>query len=172
MPEDESPWEAEELGMVVRGPAYDAVDSDDVADLPEVRRARDLGWEPAPEAPLWCFLPVVWPTRACAWLPDRRIRHSTVAGSDGSPVRRVPWSTSTHAEIETDYNRLLEECGFPPRPFGRVWLLRPPQGWASVDALLGQVVDTWRLAGGEVYADRRFAEHARTVVARAFGSQD
>lgn len=87
-------------------------------------------------------------------------------------MRRIPWSTATYADIESDYNRLLEECGFRPRPFGWLWLLRPPPRWISVDALLEQVVDTWQLAGGEVFADRRFAEHTRVVVAGAFAQSD
>ena len=64
-------WESAELSAVGVD-VGDALDTDDVSELPEVRAARVLGWESAHEAPLWCFRPAVWPVRARAWLPDRR----------------------------------------------------------------------------------------------------
>ena len=166
------PWECDELSSVSVGSIFEGVETDSVADLPEVQAAASQGWEAAHEAPLWCFLPAIWPTAARAWVRDRRVRHATVSHAGDVAVRRIPWSTSTHAEIEADYNELLAECGFPPRPFGRVWLLRAPPRSASVEALLDRVTDTWRRAGGQVFADRRFAEHTRVVVAEAFGRGD
>lgn len=151
---------------------FEGIDADSVSELPEVQAAVSLGWVPAHEAPLWCFLPAVWPAAARAWLPDRRVRHSTVSSSDGGPMRRIPWSTATYAEIEADYNQLLDVCGFTPRPFGRLWLLRPPPKWVSVDALLEQVVEEWQMAGGDVLADRKFAEHTRVVVQEAFTQRE
>jgi hypothetical protein len=166
------PWECDRLTMAELGSPLEGVEPDSVSDLPEVQVAASLGWEPAHEAPLWCFLPAIWPARARAWVPDRRIRHSHVNRAGDVVVRRIPWSTATQAAIEADYHGLLAACGFPPRPFGRLWLLRPPPQWSSVEALLERVVDTWRESGGEVFADRRFAEHTRVVVDGAFAHED
>jgi hypothetical protein len=165
-------WECQELSGVRVGLGFEGLETDSASELPEVQTASALGWEPAPEAGLWCFLPAIWPTGARAWLPDRRVRGATGSASNSGPARRSPWSAATYAGIEADRNELLAECGFPPRPFGRVWLLRPPPSWVSVDALLDDVLDRWRASGGEVLADRRFAEHTRVVVDEAFTHQD
>ena len=49
------------------------IDSDDPEDLPAVIAARREGYFAAHDAPLWCFVPAIWPRRARAWTPDRRV---------------------------------------------------------------------------------------------------
>lgn len=53
--------ESEELSAVRVGVMPDAVDTDDVSELPEVRAARSLGWEPGHEAPGYRRLPTDHP---------------------------------------------------------------------------------------------------------------
>ena len=63
-------WTAEESEAsfgAVMNPLL-SVDTNDVGELPEVVAAGRQGFAPAPEAPMWCFLPVVWPDAHRAWV--------------------------------------------------------------------------------------------------------
>lgn len=100
--------------------------------LPSVRRAREDGWCLAPQAPAWCFLPLVWPTTARAWVPDRSVRVVRMS-CDGGPPTEIPWSAWDHEEVERDTNAALASAGLPARPSGRLWLLRPPPGLDDLD---------------------------------------
>jgi len=133
------------------------VDSDDPNDLEVVRSAKAVGYEPAPEAPLYCFLPALWPNHDRAWVRDTRIRHALVS-CNGQPSRRVPWSTWDYVEMEADANALLADCGFDPRPAGRLWLLRPPGQFANLEAVLKHLADAANQAGLPVYANDSFAD--------------
>jgi hypothetical protein len=61
-------------------------------------------------------------------------------------------------EMETDANRLLAECGLPVRPPGRLWLLRSPEGMASLDATLSCLVTSAKGAGLDVMANTAFVQ--------------
>lgn len=141
-------------------------DTNDVGALPEVVAAGRQGFAPAPEAPMWCFLPVVWPDEHRAWVRDRRARTSVVGWDDGR-TQRDHWSAATYALIEGDINRLLVDLGLPSRPPGRVWLLRPPPG-RSLDEFLGQVWSSWTSAGHPAMATREFVHHTAQQVDEAF----
>ncbi|MGZ4453492.1 MAG: DUF5956 family protein [Nocardioides sp.] len=143
------------------------VATDDPAELPGVRAAAALGYEPVPEAPLFCFLPAIWPAGARAWIRDVRIRHGNVSWGEG-PSERVPWSAWDYVELEAETNRLLVTCGFDPRPAGRLWLLQPPPGFDSLDAALTHLSASATAAGLPILADRTFAEHVGREVARIF----
>ena len=162
-------WGLDLLDLVVPGAHLqdDPVDSDDPADLPVVAAARSLGWEPAHEAPLWCFLPAVWDHGARAWVHDLRVRHE-VGGILGQELRRRPWSTWVYADIEADTNALLRECGLPPRPFGRVWLLRPPPGFASLAEVLDHLSDHAVASGQEITVTPGFVRVVADEVRRLF----
>lgn len=153
----------QEVGLV-------GVDVDDPAQLPVVRAAARLGFEPASEAPLFCFLPAVWPDDARAWVRDIRIRHGLVS-CDGKPSVRVPWSTWDYFEIEAETNALLAECGFDPRPPGRLWLLKPPPEFSSLDAVLSHLSTRADEAGLLIYAHQAFADWVCGEVERLFGKQ-
>ena len=146
-------------------------DSDDPVDMPAVRVAREHGYEPAPEAPLWTFLPAVWPEAARAWIPDDRVRHARVA-CIGEPERVVPWSTADYFEMEAEANWMLAECGLPARPPGRLWLLKPPPGQESLERFVGLLLASSKRAGLPVMATAQFVEHIRQDLSAWFDSGD
>ena len=147
--------------------SWDSVDSNDPAAVPAAAGARALGFEPAPEAPVWCFLPWLWPDDARAWVRDARARHSTIV-CDGQPPRRVASSAWDYAAGEADVNRLLAECGLPPRPFGRLWLLRPPPGFATLDDALHHLTVRALADGEDLMASAGFVRAVGREVARLF----
>ena len=143
----------------VQGREWEPVASDDVDDLEEVAAARAQGWFPVSEAPLWCFIPAIWPAHARAWIRDRRIRHATRQRGTG-PVELLPWTAADHFEIEADYNSILRDYGVPPRPGGRIWVLRPPAGYDRLDDVLRDVWSSWLVAnGGEGPPSPRLVEY-------------
>ncbi|GGO78238.1 DUF5956 family protein [Nocardioides deserti] len=125
--------------------AIGGVLSDDPLALPEVQEAGLAGFEPAPDAPLWCFLPVIWPCSARAWVRDRRIRQTVEF--NGRDEAASPWAAADYFEVEQDHNHVLAECGLPPRPAGRLWLLRPPVIASSLDAVLDDLLQHARTSG-------------------------
>lgn len=133
-----------------------ATQSSLVADaLPEVLAARAAGWFLAPDAPLWVFLPAVWPASSRAWIPDRSTRYAVVR-CDDEPPRREPWSTQDADEVEADMSDLLAQCGLSHRPAGRLWLLRPPAGFATLDDTLRQLIRRAEAAGAPIMACPQF----------------
>ena len=87
---------------------------------------RWVTFEVAPDAPLWLFLPAVWPVESRAWIRDNRIRQLRTM-IEGRWVD-LPWGTADYVEPEAGEQPLIQALGLPPRPAGRVWLLRPPPG--------------------------------------------
>ncbi|MFD5417399.1 DUF5956 family protein [Streptomyces sp. NPDC127069] len=108
--------------------------------LPEVRELGELGWVLAPEAPMWVFLPFVWPSHARTWVPDRSTRWQIDTTTDGSGrVVEAECHPVTETEQETQERDALTDLagvGIPPRPPGRLWLLRPVGGFEDLDAVL------------------------------------
>ena len=100
--------------------------------LPAVIASRPDGWCLAPDAPIWSFLPAVWPAASRAWVPDRAVRLTRLQ-CDGGAESVVPWSAWDYAEVESDTNDMLAESGVPARPFGRLWLLKPPPHFEDLD---------------------------------------
>jgi len=137
-----------------------ATPSSQVADaLPEVLAARSAGWFLAPDAPMWVFLPAVWPASSRVWIPDRSTR-SAVVWCDDEPPRREPWSWQVADEVEADMNALLAQCGLPPRPAGRLWLLRPPAGFATLDDALRELLRRAEVSGAPIMACPQFVAAA------------
>lgn len=134
--------------------------SDDPEDVPEVKAARGHGYLPAPEAPLWCFIPAIWPSEARAWVRDLRVRHMTRQCA-GGPLERLPWSAADYAEHENDVNGLLAELGLPSRPAGRIWVLRAPAPYATAQEVLDDIWTGWQAAGGAAMATAELVEFAR-----------
>jgi hypothetical protein len=130
--------------------------------LPEVRLLVGEGWRLAPDAPVFAFLPAVWPARLRTWVPDRAARYEerSVMDPGGGRVRRtftVAWSDDTREDIDDDVDWSL----------GRLWLLKPPEGFASVDAFLDHVEQRAREAGTDFssaeYVELTARELAKTT---------
>ncbi|WP_411103464.1 DUF5956 family protein [Streptomyces sp. cmx-4-9] len=111
--------------------------------LPEVRELEVLGWEPAPEAALWAFLPYVWPPQDRTWIPDRSTRWAVETGLDGhgriTAVECAPLPGGDVELLEAEADAVLAGLGLPPRPRGRLWLLRPVGSLPAVDAMLAHL---------------------------------
>gem|GEM_PF-6535601 len=136
--------------------------SDDAQALPLAMAAQKDGFEVAPEAPLWLFLPAVWPVEARAWIRDNRIRHLRTM-VEGRWVE-LPWGTADYLETEADEQAILQALGLPPRPRGRVWLLRPPPGRADLNETLQLVTASAQSAEVETELTHEFLDHtARTL---------
>lgn len=138
-----------------------------VEDLPEVRAAVAAGWFLAPDAPMWVFLPPLWPKRARAWVPDRST-HYMVGACTSQPSRRVPWTQDVIAEMEQNANSELERCGLPARPANRIWLLKPPPSFGGLDDVLGQLCKVAHRRGVEPIASRSMAEVAAGELEHVF----
>ena len=140
---------------------WEPVDSDRPEDVLDIVAARAHGYSPAPEAPLWCFIPAIWPTEARAWVRDSRVRHMT-RQRDGGPLERLPWTTADYADHENDTNALLAELGLPARPAGRIWLLRAPELHGTAQDVLDGIWIGWQTTGGPDMATPEFVQYAQS----------
>ncbi|MBT2541864.1 hypothetical protein J7E99_14405 [Streptomyces sp. ISL-44] len=111
--------------------------------LPEVRELEVLGWEPAPEELRWAFLPYVWPPAARTWIPDRSTHWAVETSLDGhghiTGVEAAPLPEADLHDLDGEASTVLAGLGIPPRPEGRLWLLRPVGPFATVAELLGHL---------------------------------
>ncbi|MEV4627671.1 DUF5956 family protein [Micromonospora sp. NPDC049523] len=121
----------------------------EASQLPEVRELIGQGWELAPAAPHLGFLPAVWPRRLRTWVPDRSThyeqRYVTTPATGATRTFTAVSSEEELAVVERDLDSLLAQSGVTGRPRGRLWLLKPPPGFDSVDAFLqhvGQRIET------------------------------
>ena len=145
--------------------AWEPVYSDRPEDVPEVAAARAVRFFPADEAPLWCFIPAIWPAGDRAWVRDCRVRHLSRLFGDGRS-ERLPWTAAEYAEIEDDTNRSLSDLGLPPRPAGRIWLLRPPPRYRSAQAVLDDLWGGWR--DGPDTSTPKFVAHIESRLSSIF----
>ncbi len=163
-------WEDSETWLDTSAPfRADVVDSDDPRMIPQVHGALAQGYELAPDNPLWCFLPAIWPARARAWVRDARARHMMRSCEGRQPHQRLPWPAATYFEIEADTNALLTEYGLGPRPPGRVWLLRLPPGSGPLEEVLDAIVGSAYTPGLDTLSPD-FVEHTRRELQRVFGT--
>ena len=132
-------------------------------ELPDVLKARDEGWYLAPDAPMWAFLPAVWPAEHRRWLEDRSIRWTRVSCS-GPPSTEVPWSAWDYLEHERDVNELLTASSVPPRPAGRLWLLRPPQVFPDLDSTIDSLAEGAVQAEIALTCSREFVEFVEATI--------
>ena len=99
--------------------------------LPEVAELVAEGWVLAPDAPVWAFLPAIWPPKRRTWVVDRSTRYAdSYEISTGGVVRaeHAAMSVDDVAEIERDRDDLAAAAGCPGRPHDRLWLLRSVAG--------------------------------------------
>ncbi|MCE7082642.1 DUF5956 family protein [Streptomyces sp. ST2-7A] len=119
--------------------------------LPEVRQLVEFGWTLVPDSTLWCFLPRLWPAPARTWVPDRSTVWVTETRTDATgritDARCVPMGEEERRREEAEVNALLAEAGVPPRPPGRIWLLRPVGDHPGVEAMVEHVLALARPQG-------------------------
>ncbi len=103
-------------------------------ELPEVAALVRSGWFALDGAPLHACLPAVWPGEHRCWVPDRlpQVRHRF----DGQRRWVEPWSPQDRTEAREHVVTIADECGLPPPPFGRIWLIRSPWPSIAVEVLL------------------------------------
>ncbi|MFG2338847.1 DUF5956 family protein [Streptomyces yangpuensis] len=111
--------------------------------LPEMRELEALGWEPAPEDLRWVFLPYVWPPAARTWIPDRSTHWAVDTALDGhghiTGVECAPLPEPDLRGLDREADEALAALGLPPRPRGRLWLLRPVGPFPTVAAVLAHL---------------------------------
>jgi hypothetical protein len=139
-------------------------------ELPEVVELRRQGWALAPDPPMWVFLPAVWPQSHRTWVADRATRWVTNY-RDGQLVERVPWSGAVYESVESDYNELLREAGIAPRPAGRLWLLKAPPMFVSLDQAVEALVGQGLAKGSEIEpnCNPAFVDYVQQIVSGWFG---
>jgi hypothetical protein len=119
---------------------------------------------------MWVFLPAVWAPSHRTWVIDRATQWSTNF-RDGEIVERSPWSEALYGEVEADCNDLLGQVGIAPRPVGRLWLLKPPAMFSSVDEAVDELVTSTLHDGSgiEPNCNPEFVNHVERMVASWFG---
>ena len=140
--------------------------TDDARALSLAVAAREEGFEVAPEAPLWLFLPAIWPVQSRAWIRDNRIRQLRTM-IEGNWVD-LPWGTADYFEVEASEQEFIQALGLPPRPPGRVWLLRPPPGVGDLDQTLQLLSDSAKTARVKIDVSHGFFDHTSRTLAALF----
>lgn len=135
--------------------------------LPEVQRLTADGWYLAPEAPMWCFLPAVWPRRARTWVPDRATRYLEEWRGDETPVTH-PWPPELYEEMEADAAGLLASAGVEARPANRLWLLRVPPRFPHLDDVLDDLMVEADKRGAEPGCNAAFVDLVAVRIRRLF----
>lgn len=137
--------------------------------LPEMRELEVLGWEPAPEELRWAFLPYVWPPAARTWIPDRSTHWAVETLLDGhghiTGVECAPLPEADLRDLDTESDTALAGLGLPPRPRGRLWLLRPPGAFPNVAAVLEHLEAKAAERGVEPALSREFLDLAAAELA-------
>ena len=131
--------------------------TDDARALSLAVAAREDGFEVAPDAPLWLFLPAVWPVESRAWIRDNRVRRmrTMTRGRWGD----LPWGAADYFEVEASEQEVIRSYGLPPRPPGRVWLLRPPVAVSDLEQTLRLLSDGAESAGVVADVTPQFLDH-------------
>ncbi|MFJ9644145.1 DUF5956 family protein [Streptomyces sp. NPDC101206] len=137
--------------------------------LPEVRELEVLGWEPAPEEAAWVFLPYVWPPQARTWIPDRSTHWAVDTLLDGhghiTGVHAAPLPDPDLHDLDRETDEAVAALGLPPRPPGRLWLLRPVGPHTTVGGVLEHLRAVAAGSGVEVAASGVFMELVRAELA-------
>jgi hypothetical protein len=120
-------------------------------------------WFQAPEAPMWAFLPAVWPIRHRCWIP---VTGAPVAVEfEVSPdwnveSRRItPWTSDDIRSAEEDVNQLLLDAGVPARPPGRSWFLQVSAPIGNLDEFLLNAISAAETHNIAAACTREFVTH-------------
>ena len=136
-----------------------------VIDPPEVHRLLEAGYELAPDAPVWAYLPAVWPPNYRAWVHDRMLRTGIIHTAEGS--HEQVWDEGDYAEIDADYASLCRDANVPERPTGRLWLLKPPPG-RTVQDVLDDILEEVTAAGAPFRTSPALTELTCRVLSQAW----
>ena len=79
--------------------------TDDAGTLSLAVAARVDGFEVAPDAPLWLFLPAVWPVESRAWIRDNRVRQLRTMTK--GRWDDLPWSAADYFEVEASEQEVI-----------------------------------------------------------------
>jgi hypothetical protein len=64
-----------------------------------------------------------------------------------------------------DFHALI---GLPPRPAGRIWLLRAPEPYGTAQDVLDDIWDGWQTSGGPAMATPEFVHYAQSRLHEIF----
>lgn len=132
-------------------------------EIREVQEQAVEGFELLDDSFMSSYAPAIWPREHRRWAQDHSTHFKTVVIND-EPASRYPWTVWDHIEIERDYNELLVAAGLPPRPAGRLWLLRPPARLPDLNAALSELTRRAVAAGAEPMLCAGLVEVAARVV--------
>lgn len=138
-------------------------------DLPEVQQLLAQGWHLLPDVLMWVFLPAVWPAHARTWVPDRSTRYFE-EWVNGRSTGRRPWTEEIRDAVERDVNEGLSRAGLPPRPANRLWLVRLPDGFTTLDDLLYELILSAEQRGVEPRATPEFASAVQDRLRQLFNA--
>jgi hypothetical protein len=112
------------------------------SELPEVLELASQGWVLAHEAPIWVFLPAVFPRTHRTWLHDRSTWYFE-EWVDGVPQPPRPLPSDDVADVQRVYADHAARCGFVDWDASRIWMLRGGNG-LTVDQIIERIVRATR----------------------------
>jgi hypothetical protein len=141
-------------------------------DLPEVRQLVADGWQLAPDAPLWAFLPAVWPREHRTWVADRSTYYvtETCETAAARSTRALPLSEDEQTDLDGDRSSLCAEAGVAGWRPGRLWLLRGPEA-VSVEDICARVVRAAEEKGVAVICSADFVAMTTSTVHAVFNDE-
>lgn len=135
------------------------------AELPEVLEPQAHGWVMAPNAPVWSWLPAVFPRTHRTWVHDRSTAYC-LEWVDGVPQPRRALPALDVEDVQRLSTRSAELCGFHGWDATRVRFLRGADQ-VSVDQIVERIARAARRSFGGVEPRPELAQIAAGVVERA-----
>lgn len=138
-----------------------------VDQLPEVKALQDEGWWLAPEAPIFTFLPAVWPRTMRTWVHDRSTHYVrewiNYVERPLQPFTEDDWFT-----VDNIADHSCQMAGFPGSPRRRIWLLQLPPGHCTLKHWTSALLRAAHSAGQPVMASPEFTEFTASFVDQSF----
>lgn len=128
-------------------------------ELPEVATAERAGWRSFDSGGYGLVIVAAWPGELRGWLEDRRPRIIFRQWLDG---RREVVPDSGRGDPYPEMCQIADECGLPPPPRGRIWLLRSPWPVLGVEVVLRTI---WLRVEADEVGPRAVLAAAREILA-------
>ncbi|MCQ3810121.1 MAG: hypothetical protein KTV68_06155 [Acidimicrobiia bacterium] len=128
-----------------------------------------------PEAPMWVFLPAIWPSDRRIWTPVGSYQTMTYCyypAADRSDTHKRTRTQEEQTEIDNDIDALLAEVGITPRPRGRVHYLEMPTGIFDLKEILESITARAHEEGVEPRCHKAFVLVAIQVIEECFRSTE